>query len=173
MKYFLPDSYYKNIYSINYDKLKSLNIKTILFDFDNTIIEKEKTKCTNKHKELFAKLKKDFKIVIISNTSNEKKIKSFADKCNIDYISFALKPLKRGFNKALKKYNLKKDQMCMVGDQLLTDILGAKRFNIKAVLVDCIDNNELKITKFNRLIEKNIIKVLYKKYKFKRGNYYD
>ena len=173
MSLLLPDSYYKDIYSIDYKKLKKENIKCLLFDFDNTIIEKNKYDCTKKHKDLFDSLKKDFNIVIISNTINKQKIDGFAKKCGIEYISFAMKPLKRGFKKIIKKYNLKKEEICMIGDQLLTDVYGAKQMKFKAILVDKINNEELSITKFNRKLEKKILKNLNKKYNFKKGEYYD
>ena len=38
MDIFLPDKYYKNIYQINYMKLKNDGIKCLLFDLDNTIV---------------------------------------------------------------------------------------------------------------------------------------
>lgn len=173
MKIFLPDAYYKSIYEIDYKKLKNKNIKLLMFDFDNTIIPKSKHKAEKKHKEFFKQLKKDFDVVILSNTSHKEKIETFTKECNVDYINLALKPLSRGFIKAKHKYKVKKDEMCMVGDQLITDVLGAKKLHIKAILVDSIDNDEIKATRFNRMIENKIIIKRLKKYDFERGKYYD
>ena len=68
------DMYQKDIFSINYDKLKKIGIKVLVYDLDNTIIEKKKNVIDDKVKKLFNKLKNDFKIIIISNTWNKKKI---------------------------------------------------------------------------------------------------
>ena len=62
------DMYQKDIFSINYDKLKKIGIKVLVYDLDNTIIEKKKNVIDDKVKKLFNKLKNDFKIIIISNT---------------------------------------------------------------------------------------------------------
>ena len=66
MDMFIPDMYAQSIYTINYKKLKKNGIKCLLFDLDNTIASyKTKNPDTN-IKELFAKLGRDFKIIIIS-----------------------------------------------------------------------------------------------------------
>lgn len=175
MNKFLPDAYYNSIYDINFTRLKELGINTLIFDFDNTIIEKGNNTYTKKQKMFFEKLKKDFRVVILSNTKNrnKQKIQSFCNLCDIDYVTLALKPLKKGFKKIKNKYNLELKDMCMIGDQLLTDILGSKRFGIYSILINGISKDELRITKFNRKIEAKIEKILYRKYGFKRGSFYD
>ena len=55
----------------------------------------------------------------------------------------------------------------------MTDVLGAKRFGIFSILVDGISNNELAVTKFNRIIEKRVLKSIHKKYGFEEEKYYD
>ena len=63
--------------------------------------------------------------------------------------------------------------MCIIGDQLVTDILSGKKYNIMTILVDPLGKKDLKITILNRVIE-NIILKKYKKNKiFERGNYYE
>ena len=37
MKKYIPSMYKKSIFDINYDKLKSIGIKCLIFDLDNTI----------------------------------------------------------------------------------------------------------------------------------------
>ena len=40
MNKFIPNMYKKSIFDIDYNLLKKKKIKVLLFDFDNTIIEK-------------------------------------------------------------------------------------------------------------------------------------
>lgn len=167
------DMYQKDIFSINYNKLKEMGIKVLVFDLDNTIIEKKKNVVDDKVKELFKRLKKDFKVIIISNTWNRKKIEYVSKKLDIEYIMNARKPFKYGYNKAKGLSNTSVRNICMIGDQLLTDILGAKKMGYYCCLVDPIHQSELILTKFNRLIEYFIFKRLNKKYNIRRGNYYD
>ena len=69
MKKFCPKIYQKNIYSINYQKLKKEGIKCLLFDLDNTCIPYKNNKMPKKIKDLFDKLvKMNFKVIIFSNS---------------------------------------------------------------------------------------------------------
>ena len=85
----------------------------------------------------------------------------------------ALKPLPKNLRKIKKKYNLKKKEMVMVGDQIVTDILSGNLFNIMTILVDPLGEKDLKITYFNRKIENRIVNYYQKRGLFERGKYYE
>ena len=68
--------------------------------------------------------------------------------------------------------NYKKEEMCMVGDQLMTDVFGGNRFGCYTILVDPLGKKDLKITSLNRTLENMIIKKLSKKGILERGKYY-
>ena len=168
MNRFEPTMYKKNIFEIDYTKLKKMNIKVLLFDFDNTIIEKGNYDIDKKTIQLFEKLKQDFKVYIVSNSINEKKLKLICNQLNITYIKDSRKPFKKGFKKLVLK-DIKAKEIAMIGDQLLTDVYGASRMGYISILIDPVSKKELIITKINRVIEKLILK----NKKFKRGSYYD
>lgn len=167
MSRFLPDMYRKDVYSINYKKLKEKGIKALLFDFDNTITEKGSIEVSNNLKKLFATLKKDFTVYIVSNSINSKKLNIICSKLDIPYIGNSAKPFKRGYKKL--KLNLTNNEIAMIGDQLITDVWGANRMGYFSILIDPISEKEWIITKFNRLLENTIFKRINKK----RGSYYD
>ena len=173
MSRFKPDMYKKNIYDIDYKKLKNLGIRILVFDFDNTIVEGGNHIVSEKLKELFIELKKTFEIYIISNTLNKSKIDSFASACGVSYVYDARKPSLKGYKQVARFNNIEKNKICMIGDQLITDILGAKRMGFFSILVDPINLNEWIGTRINRVLEKIIFKKLYKKYKIEKGKYYD
>ena len=62
--------------------------------------------------------------------------------------------------------------MCMIGDQIVTDILAGNRYRIMTILVDPLGEADLKITGLNRKIEKKIVDKYTKKGIFERGKYY-
>ena len=169
---FYPNMYKKCIQDINYKKLKKLGIKCLVFDLDNTIALIDQHKITGDAKKLLADLKKDFTIVIISNNI-ESRVKDYADELDCDYIAYAMKPSTRGYRVIKKRYNFKACEMCMIGDQIVTDILGGNRFNMFTVLVDPLAKKDLKITGFNRFIENKIFKYYEKKCIMKKGEYYE
>ena len=168
MNNFIPDMYKKNIFSIDYKKLKKNGIKVLLYDFDNTLIEKGNYLIDEKTVKLFKSLKKQFNIYIVSNSIHVSKLRKISEKLNVPYIKDSRKPFKKGFKK-LKLSGIKPKQIAMIGDQVMTDVLGSNRMDYFSILIDPINNDEWILTRLNRVIEN----VVLKKNNIKRGSYYD
>lgn len=166
MNKFFPKMYAKDIYSVNYNKLKQKGINILLFDFDNTLIERGNYEIDNKAVVLMNKLKKKFKIYVVTNSIHKKKLKKVCSKLKVPYIGGSRKPFKKGFKK-LKLSNPK--EVAMIGDQLLTDVLGGNKMNYYTVLIDPINYDEFITTRINRIVESKKLK----KMNIKRGSYYD
>ena len=170
---FKPDMYVKDVYSIDYNKLKSYGIKCILFDLDNTLVPSFKKKPTRKLKDFIESVKEHgFKVIIFSN-SNKKRLTPFKNVLEVDCSYSSRKPFQKKFKKVLKEYKYSQSEVAMVGDQIVTDIYGGNKMGIFTILVKPINNKELIFTKFNRILENKIIKKLEKRKIFKRGEYYE
>lgn len=172
MDLFIPDIYQKSIYTINYKKLKKNGIKCLLFDLDNTVAPYKTSEPDVKVKELFARLGDDFKIIIISNNSKNR-LRPFKEKLNVDVAFNSRKPFKKKYKKILELYKFKIDEVACIGDQILTDILGANRMGFTSILVNRIAKYETIFTRFNRFFENFILKSLAKKKILVSGEYYD
>lgn len=172
MKLFMPKMYKKSIFDINYKLLKEKGIKCLIFDLDNTIALIDEHEAPTKTKKLFNKLKKDFKVIIISNNF-KKRVSFYSKQLDVDFISFAMKPSTKGLFEIKLKYKYRKKDMCMIGDQVMTDILSGGKFRIFTILVDPLGERDLKITKFNRYLENIVLKKLNLKYGFEKGKYYE
>lgn len=171
MKKYIPYMYAKNVFKINYNKLKQNGIKCLLFDLDNTLVEAKSSNPSTEIKNLLNKLSKDFKIIIISN-SPTKRLKKINNILKVDFYAFSLKPLKRNFKKVIKDNKFSNDEIVLIGDQFMTDVLGGNRMKIKTILVDPL-SSDLVYTKLNRVIENKIIKKLNKNNLFFKGKYYE
>lgn len=172
MENFIPDIYQKNIYDINYKKLKKKGIKCLLFDLDNTLVPVKTDIPNKKLKELFAYLERDFKIIILSN-SNRKRLIPFKEGLNVDVAASAHKPFKKKYLKIMELYKFKEYEIAAIGDQLLTDINGANRVGITSILISPIGEYEKFGTKINRFIEGFIKRYLKKRNILVKGQYYD
>lgn len=165
-KNIIPDDYVSSIFDIDYNKLYSNGKRLILTDLDNTLISYKATEPTDELYKWKSELEgMGFEIIIVSN-SGKKRVKHFANMLGIKYVNLSTKPLKIGFKKALKiastKY--KKEEVVVLGDQLLTDVYGAKRMKLSMVLVKAIDNKtERLVTKHNRKNEDKMLKKVCKK----------
>ena len=171
MSLFRPDMYKKNIFEIDYKKLKKDGIKCLIFDLDNTLGLIEHEKCPEETRKLIKELEKDF-LIFISSNNTEQRIDSYLEDLGIKGVAWSLKPSTRSLRKIRKNEKLKKDEMVMIGDQIVTDILAGKRYKIKTILVDPLGKKDLKITGLNRLIENKIVKYYEKRDLFERGKYY-
>ena len=170
MKIYRPDIYQKDVFSINYEKLKKKNIKVLIYDIDDTLIPSNEIKLKKETINLITKLKKDFKIILLTNSPSfrSNKIKKQLD---VDCYSLSMKPLKYNLNKIMKNYD-KKD-VVLIGDRLLTDIKLANNYNIMSILVDPITNHNFILVKIMKILkEEPLYKELEKQNILIRGKYY-
>ena len=165
-KSYEPKCYYKDIYSVNYNRLKKLGIKLLIFDLDNTLgLVKDKV-MPKKSKDLITKLKNDFKIVVASNNF-KKRDNLFVDNV-CDYVYLSLKPTKRLSRIISKRYNLDNNKICIIGDQLVTDIVLGNKVGYYTVLTDPLGEDG-KVSFLNRKKEKKVKE----KIQFKDGEYFE
>lgn len=168
MKVFKPNFYSKNIFEINYNKLKEKNIKLLIFDLDNTIGKINEKIIRPDYKDFLINLSKDFDILICSNNTY-KRVSAFLGDSNLNFISNSLKPTGKIYRFLKKNYKYNKNEICFIGDQIVTDIFVGNRGNYCSILVDPIAKKDLKITYFNRVLERLIKRIN----KFKDGEYYE
>lgn len=168
MSKFKPLMYYKSIFDINYDLLKKNNIKVLIFDLDNTIVLVDEKEPNDKVIDLLNKLKNDFKIFIASNNYKDR-VRNIGDKLGVHAFYLIRKPSKKLKKLLLKKCTVEMSEVVIIGDQIMTDIYMGNRLGMRTILVDPMGEKDLKITFFNRLMEKIVLKRI----NVKRGNYYE
>jgi len=161
LHYFVADDYGKDVFEIDLKKLKKTGKKVIFTDLDNTLVGATTQSPTP---EIIAFLKEanalGFEIVIVSNNKKER-VAYFAQGLTLTAHHKALKPLKLKMGRVLKKYD--KSQVVMIGDQLMTDVLVAKRLGLYTILVEPINlSSDENSTKINRKLERYIINKLKK-----------
>ena len=92
-----PREYVDNVRKISIDLLKKNNIKGLILDVDNTLIDYNK----NLSEEIVSwshELQgQGIKMYILSNTNKKEKVENVAKKLEIEYEYFAKKPSKKGF----------------------------------------------------------------------------
>ena len=162
-----PRLYCENILEVTPEILKENNIKALILDVDNTLIDYNKN--LSEEKIQWAKNLKGqgVKLYILSNSNNKEKVEKVANTLNIPYVLFARKPFKKGFLAIQKELQLNSEQIGVVGDQIFTDVLGGNRCKMFTILVEPIDKKDLLITAWKRPIEEKI-KQKFKKTKEKK-----
>lgn len=171
MEKYVPDIYKKSIFEIDYEELKENGIKYLLFDLDNTIAPFSCKKVSAEVQDLFYKIKQTGLKPIIFSNSPKIRVKFFGEQLNIDIFSCARKPSIKGFNKVFKKYKMDQAEVAIIGDQLMTDIVGGNKAGIVTILVDPIGKDPF-WTKINRFREKRVLNKLSKSNLLRKGKYY-
>ncbi len=161
--FLLPDEFVNSVYDITPQYLKSIGIRGIITDLDNTLVEWDRPLCTDELANWLQLLKDEGIKVIIASNNNEQRVKAFADPIGIPYIHRAKKPLGKAYYNAMLELKLRRSEVAMVGDQLLTDVFGAKRQKIYTFLVRPVAESDGLVTRFNRFVERRVYNDLKRK----------
>ena len=79
----LPKKYYKNVLSVDYDKLKKDGIKCLIFDLDNTLAPANSNEVSKEIINKIKSLKKSFTVYILSNNSHRERLDTVSNALNI------------------------------------------------------------------------------------------
>lgn len=164
---FYPDKDAEATYEIDFGTLYTEGYRGIIFDIDNTLVPHGEP-ADKRSIEFFKGLRSmGYKTVLLSN-NKEPRVKGFADSVESPYIFRANKPSRTGYEKAMELMGTTKENTVFVGDQLFTDVWGAKRTGILSYLVKPIHpKEEIQIVIKRRL--EWIVLYFYRKQK-DRGN---
>jgi HAD superfamily phosphatase (TIGR01668 family) len=163
LKHFLPNEHVKSVLDITPDELKNRGIKGIITDLDNTLVEWDRPLAPPKLVNWFENMKNNQILVTIVSNNKENRVKTFSDPLKIPFIFRAKKPLGRAFHQATMQMGIKKEEAVVIGDQLLTDVLGGNRSGFHTILVVPVASTDGIGTKFNRFVERRILNWFRKK----------
>ena len=152
-----PNLYLDSVKDINATLLKKNNINGIILDVDNTLIDYYRNLVEGAEMWCNDLKNEGIKCIILSNSNKKDKVSDVAKKLDVESLMFAKKPLKSGFRRALERLELKPENVAVVGDQLFTDVIGAKRMGMFSILVKQVGPKDIFITKLKRPIESAIM----------------
>lgn len=153
---FYPDECRESVYTMDFEGYYQEGYKGILFDIDNTLVP-HGAPSQKKAEQLFEKLRKiGFDTCLISN-NKEPRVKPFADAVKSKYIFNAHKPSAKNYIKAMKIMGTMAENTLFVGDQIFTDVYGAKKAGIHSVLVKPIHPKEEIQIVLKRKLEKIVL----------------
>ena len=155
-KCFYPDEIQDSAYEIDYEQLYEQGYRGLLFDIDNTLVP-HGAPADDRAKALFAHLKGiGFKSCFLSNNQIER-VSSFNKDVGETFIEDAHKPSVKNYRKAMEMLGTDTSNTIFIGDQLFTDIYGAKRAGIRNILVKPIHPKEEIQIVLKRYLEKIVL----------------
>ncbi len=138
---FYPDEYLDSAYEIDFEAYYRQGMRGVIFDIDNTLVP-HGAPADERAAGLFENLRRlGYQTMLLSN-NKEPRVKSFAGQVGTGYLYKAGKPGRRGYFEAMERMGTKRESTLFVGDQLFTDVWGARRSGIRAVLVKPVHPKE-------------------------------
>jgi HAD superfamily phosphatase (TIGR01668 family) len=157
LEWFCPDIFIKDIHQLTPEFLKNFGIKGIIIDLDNTLVAWNQKKVDEKLLNWFKVMKSNgIKLCIVSNNKQDRVV-AFAESVGIPAVYKAVKPRRRAFKKGLSILNTGVNDTAVVGDQIFTDIYGARRLGLFTILVKPISQKEFWWTRLVRNLERRVI----------------
>ena len=158
---FYPDEYLDSTYSIDFAELAKKGYRGVLFDIDNTSYSGTEQFKRRKQSPVWYLRELGMDYCLISNNQLPR-VKPFADAIGWKYIEDAHKPSTKNYRKAMQMMGCTEKDSLFVGDQLFTDVWGAKRAGMHTILVKPIHPKEEIQIVLKRYLEK-IVLYFYKK----------
>lgn len=159
----LPDYDFPTYREITPDFLKSLGIKGVLCDIDNTLIPYDEPHPTPEVIAWVNELRQNGIAIAFLSNNDESRIGLFNR--NIKALAYhkSGKPMKKTAIAATKALGINIKETAVIGDQLLTDVLTARFAGMTAIWVPTIKKVETPFFRVKGMIEKPFIKKYYKR----------
>ena len=132
-------------------------IKAVMVDLDDTLIPANSNAISASFRNWLNLLKTQMPVIILSN-GKPGRVSYWANEFNITGFALAGKPFAFAFKRGLSALSSEAAETAMIGDQLFTDILGAKLAGLKTVLVKPLTAGGLPHTRVLRKLEKLILR---------------
>ncbi|MFR8547640.1 MAG: YqeG family HAD IIIA-type phosphatase [Lachnospiraceae bacterium] len=153
---FYPDAYLDSTYVIDFDELYKTGYRGVIFDIDNTLVP-HGAPADERARKLFAHLKKlGFSCCLLSNNQRPR-VEMFNEEIGVHFIENAHKPSTKNYLRAMELMHTDKKNTLFVGDQLFTDVYGARRTGLYSILVKPIHPKEEIQIVLKRYLEKVVL----------------
>ena len=130
-----PGRYLRSVTALDLEALWAAGKRAVLLDRDNTLVPRDTgvmpsdvVAWLDRAREL------GFKLCLVSNNW-AKNVRPDAQAAGAKLVSAAAKPLPFALWHALRKVGVRRREALLVGDQVFTDVLGARLAGIDSVLV--------------------------------------
>lgn len=154
---FTPDRMEKDVSAYTADFFLEKGIDRVVFDIDNTIAPYDKPSPDKKALDYIRSLQdRGIELMFVSNNEKER-VELFNKDIGLFAVHKAGKPGTRGIEACLNQ-SKNKGKAALVGDQIFTDCLAARRAKLQCFLVEPIQPKETLFFKLKRIGEKPFIR---------------
>lgn len=165
---FFPDERIDSTYEIDFEKLYDEGYRGLIFDIDNTLVP-HGARADDRAVALFRRLKRLGYVCCLLSNNQVERVEMFNEDVQVEYIYNAHKPSTRNYRKAMEILGTDVGNTIFIGDQLFTDVYGAKRAGIRNILVKPIHPKEEIQIVLKRYLERIVLRSYERKLKAGKG----
>ena len=133
----IPDRLLRQYSDVTGALLEELDIRLLLCDLDYTLSPRSVPCPDAALRAWLADCRRaGVTVMILSNNRSTRRVETFCGELGIQYVGHAGKPGTAGYCQAMLQAGEPPEHTAMLGDKLLTDVLGAKRSGILALMVE-------------------------------------
>lgn len=152
-----PTAFAKTLCDVSIEDLVAGGVRGVMLDLDNTLLAFDQAQ---PHPDYVAWIHgaqaAGLRVVLVSNNFGPR-ARGIAGLVGVECVANALKPLPSAFGKALGLLGTPKAQTIVIGDQLFTDVLGAKLFGLRSVLTEPLGSRDFLTTRILRFFERLVL----------------
>lgn len=150
----VPDAFFHRLIEISPEFFQTRGIKAVLLDLDNTLLPWSEGVFPRETLRWIEEMKAAGLLLCLVSNNKPQRVAQLAGELGIPGISQAVKPRRKGFRQALRLLRVKPEETAVVGDQIMTDVLGGNRAGLFTVLVNPLSPIEHRGTYFLRWLER-------------------
>ena len=163
-KFLMPDLVLPTYRDVTPELCRSLGIRAVLSDIDNTLAPYEQP-CSDEHiREWLRELKEAGVSVALISNNHADRVEPFNADLGLVAYSDAGKPFGKFLRRAMAELGSDPSNTAMLGDQLLTDALAGNLLRLKVLIVPPIRDKRTAFVRFKRWLERPVIRRYYRKH---------
>lgn len=152
-----PDLRVDRVERLDAARLAALGLRGLLLDLDETLLPAAATRPTRAVRAWAADVQSaGVRLAIVSNGS-PRRVAAVGRVLDVPAAALAGKPWPRAFRRGLAALGLPPAVVAMVGDQLFTDVAGARAAGLRTVLVPPLSSAGLPHTRLLRRVERRML----------------
>lgn len=155
-KYLTPTAEFASVTDITLEFLRDQGVRGLILDLDDTLVHFGGDRFPEAVRQWLECIRKDFQVCVVSNTSRQHRAQAIAAGLGIPAFARAQKPRRHTLLQAILAMGLREQEVLVVGDRLLTDILGGTRLGARTALISPV-SDERRMLRLLRRLERGLL----------------
>jgi HAD superfamily phosphatase (TIGR01668 family) len=148
-----PDAFYGSVTEIDPRSLSRQGIKGLIIDLDNTLCPWDAEEVSPEVEDWVRRVTASGIGICLVSNNRSRRAERMGKRLGLPALGGAMKPRRRGLRKAMALLGTSHRETAVIGDQVFTDILAARRLGLRAILVRPQSRREFPGTRLARLLE--------------------